>query len=94
VPINFCHRNFPSDLRVLTNRPAKRTPPAATAEDEGTGVIMKKFGFATIIASGMAAAVLGLAGPAQADIEHHGWLDQIGPHVTVPQVDNTVHQSR
>jgi hypothetical protein len=29
---------------------------------------MKKFGFATIIASGLTAAVLGLAGPAQADI--------------------------
>ena len=32
---------------------------------------MKKFGFATIVASGLAAAVLGLAGPAQADIGHH-----------------------
>ena len=55
---------------------------------------MKKFGFATIVASGMAAAVFGLAGPAQADIGHHDWLDNIGPHVTVPQVDNSVRQSR
>ena len=31
---------------------------------------MKKFGFATIVASGLAAAVLGLAGPAQSDIGH------------------------
>ena len=54
---------------------------------------MKKFGFATIIASGMAAAVLDLTGSAQADVSHHDWLDQIGPHVTVPQVDTTVHQS-
>ena len=29
---------------------------------------MKKFGFATLIASGLTASVLGLAGPAQADI--------------------------
>jgi hypothetical protein len=29
---------------------------------------MNKFGFATLIASGLTAAVLGFAGPAQADI--------------------------
>jgi hypothetical protein len=29
---------------------------------------MKKFGFATLIASSLTASVLGLAGPAQADI--------------------------
>ena len=55
--------------------------------------MMKKFGFATIIASGTAAAVLGLAGPAQADVSHHDWVDQIGTHVSVPQVDTSVHQS-
>jgi hypothetical protein len=67
---------------------------------------MKKFGFATIIASGLIAGVLGLAAPAQADvapvapslittgIDHHTWLDQIGPNVHVPQVDTSVHQSR
>ena len=38
---------------------------------------MKKFGFATIVASGLAAAVLGLAGPAQADIGHHHWVHDI-----------------
>ena len=32
---------------------------------------MKKFGFATMIASGLAAAVLGFAGPAQADSIHN-----------------------
>ena len=31
---------------------------------------MKKFGFATIAASGLAAAIIGLAGPAQADLIH------------------------
>jgi hypothetical protein len=55
---------------------------------------MKKFGFATIVAGGLVAAALGLGGPAQADIGHHDWVDNIGPHVTVPQVDTSVHQSR
>lgn len=55
---------------------------------------MKKFGFAAVIASGLATAVLGLAGPAQADVGHHDWLNNVGPHVTVPQVDTSVHQSR
>ena len=34
--------------------------------EEGTE--MRKFGFATLIASGLTTALLGLAGPAQADI--------------------------
>jgi hypothetical protein len=55
---------------------------------------MKKFGFTAVVASGLAAAVLGLAGPASAGVDHQSWLDQIGPHVSVPQVDNSVHQSR
>jgi hypothetical protein len=55
---------------------------------------MKKFGFATVIASGLAAAVLGFAGPAQADAIHHDWIHDIQPQVSVPQVDTSVHQSR
>jgi hypothetical protein len=55
---------------------------------------MKKFGFATVIASGLTAAVLGLAGPAQADIGHHNWVKDIHPTATVPQVDSSVQQSR
>jgi hypothetical protein len=55
---------------------------------------MKKFGFATVIASGLAAAVLGFAGPAQADIVHHTWVHDIQQQVSVPQVDTTVQQSR
>jgi hypothetical protein len=55
---------------------------------------MKKFGFATIIASGLTAAVLGFAGPAQADSDHHYWVHDIQQQATVPQVDNTVQQSR
>jgi hypothetical protein len=34
---------------------------------------MKNTAIAALIASGLAAAVLGLAGPAQADIGHHDW---------------------
>jgi hypothetical protein len=55
---------------------------------------MKKFGFATIIASGLTAAVLGLAGPAQADIGHHDWVNNTQSQASVPQVDTSVHQSR
>lgn len=55
---------------------------------------MKKFGFATIIASGLAAAVVGFAAPAQADIVHHDWVHDIQPQVNVPMVDTSVHQSR
>ena len=55
---------------------------------------MKKFGFATVVASGLAAAVLGFAGPAQADIGHHEWVDQMGSSASAPQVDTSVHQSR
>ena len=55
---------------------------------------MKKFGFSAVIASGLAAAVIGLAGPAQADIGHNDWVNTIQPTVTVPHVDTTVQQSR
>ncbi|KAA0079713.1 hypothetical protein CIW52_26560 [Mycolicibacterium sp. P9-64] len=68
---------------------------------------MKKLGFTTIVASGLIAGVLGLAAPAaqavagpvspttiSAGIDHHTWLDQIGPSVSVPRVDTSVHQSR
>jgi hypothetical protein len=55
---------------------------------------MNKFGVASIVASGLAAAVLGLAGPAQADLGHNTWVNQMGPSATVPHVDTSVHQSR
>jgi hypothetical protein len=58
------------------------------------GIKVKKFGFATVIASGLTAAVIGLAGPAQADIGHHNWVKDIHPTATVPQVDTSVQQSR
>ena len=53
---------------------------------------MKNFGIASLIAGALTAAVVGLAGPAQADIGHHIWVDTITqPHVYVPHVDTTVH---
>ena len=55
---------------------------------------MKKFGFATIVASGLAAAVLGLAGPAQADIGHRDWVHDIQQQATVGSVNSTVGSGR
>jgi hypothetical protein len=55
---------------------------------------MRKFGIAAMIASALTAAMLGIAGPAQADIGHHDWVDIIQPQVTVPHVDTSVQQSR
>ncbi|MGV0851194.1 hypothetical protein [Mycolicibacterium phlei] len=55
---------------------------------------MKKFGIAAIIASALSAPIIALAGPAQAGVDHHDWLDRVHPTVTVPQVDTTVRQSR
>jgi hypothetical protein len=55
---------------------------------------MKKFGFATIIASGLTAAFLGLAGPASAGVDHLDWLNDVHHTPTVPQVDTSVQQSR
>lgn len=68
---------------------------------------MKKFAYATVIASGLIAGVLGVTAPAaQAEVvadsvstltngvDHHVWLDQIGPKVNVPHVDTSVHQGR
>jgi hypothetical protein len=67
---------------------------------------MKKFGFATLLASGMAAAVVGFAGPAQATvpanavdvvitgpsqgIDHLDWLNDIQQKPNVSRPDTTV----
>ena len=45
---------------------------------------MRKFGFATLIASGLTAAVLGFAGPAQADVVTTPTL----PHYSVDNHDD------
>lgn len=47
---------------------------------------MKKFGFATIagtVATGFAAALIGLAAPANADVTHHDWVHDIQQEATV-----------
>jgi hypothetical protein len=69
---------------------------------------MKKFGLATVVASGLAAAVLGFAAPAQAGsvpaaqpivasaptgVDHLDWLDDIQPKVNVPKVDTDVRSN-
>lgn len=55
---------------------------------------IQKFGFATIVAGGLAASALGFSGAAQADIDHHAFINEITQTVNVPHVDTTVHQSR
>ena len=36
----------------------------------------------------------GLVSDQTTGVDHHDWLDIIGPHVNVPQVDTSVQQSR
>ncbi|MDV3127102.1 hypothetical protein M1247_19415 [Mycobacterium sp. 21AC1] len=53
---------------------------------------MKNIGIASLIAGALTAGLVGLAAPAQADIGHHIWVNDITqPHVYVPHVDTTVH---
>jgi hypothetical protein len=54
---------------------------------------IQKFGFGTIVAGGLAASALGFSGAAQADLDHHAFINEITPTVSVPHVDTTVHQS-
>jgi hypothetical protein len=73
-------------------------------EKERSGIEMKKFGFATVVASGLAAAFFGFAAPAQAStvvsaptiaaayssgVDHLDWLNDIQPKVNVPKVDTS-----
>jgi hypothetical protein len=91
-----CHtgtKNYQNRPEQRPNRGLRATARTHRTEKE-EGTKMKKFGFATLIASGLTAAVLGFAGPAQADIGHHDWVHDIQQQVTVPQVDTTVQQSR
>jgi hypothetical protein len=55
---------------------------------------MKKFGFASIVASGLAAAVVGLAGPAQADIGHNDWVHDTQQDATVGSITPTFGNGR
>lgn len=55
---------------------------------------MKKFGFASIVATGFAAAMFGLAGPANADVDHHQWIDEIQQRAVVGSATSTVGNGR
>jgi hypothetical protein len=55
---------------------------------------MKKFGIASAIATGFAAALFGLAAPANADIEHHQWIQDIQQKATVGSAQSTVGNGR
>ncbi|WP_197040200.1 hypothetical protein [Mycobacterium sp. URHB0044] len=55
---------------------------------------MKKFGITTAIATGFAAAILGLAAPANAGIDHHQWINDIQQQATVGSVTSTVGNGR
>jgi hypothetical protein len=52
---------------------------------------MKKFGFVSAVISVLAAVLLGLAAPADADLGHHGWVVQMNPTAKAPHVDTSVH---
>ena len=47
---------------------------------------MKKFGFATVAATAFAAALVGLAGPANADVDHHQWIQDNQQRATVQTI--------
>jgi hypothetical protein len=66
---------------------ARKSTPAVEEE----GIDMKKYAITTAIAGAMTAAVLGLAAPAQADLGHNTWVNNIGPTATAPHVDTSVH---
>ena len=55
---------------------------------------MKKFGFASIVATGFAAALFGLAAPANADLGHHLWVTDMQQQANVGTVTATVGNGR
>ncbi len=55
---------------------------------------MKKFTIASLIASGFAAALIGVAAPAQAGIDHHGWIQDIQQQAEVGVATSTVGNGR
>ncbi len=55
---------------------------------------MKRFAASTLLAGGVLGAVLGLAGPAHADLSDLTWNIQNQQHAYVPHVDTTVRHSR
>ena len=55
---------------------------------------MKKFGITTAIATGFAAALFGLAAPAQAGIDHHEWVHNNQQQASVGTVTSSVGNGR
>ncbi|MFN3006980.1 hypothetical protein [Mycolicibacterium wolinskyi] len=55
---------------------------------------MKKFGFAGAIVTGFAAALVGLAAPAAADVTHHQWVHDIQHQATVGDITPTFGNGR
>ena len=55
---------------------------------------MNEFTLTTFIASALTAAVVGLAGPANADTGHHQWVQDTSSqsNVIVPSVDTAAHR--
>ena len=97
---------LPVTVTQHVNRDVRAT--ASTPEKKEGAPKMKKFGFATAIASGFAAGFIGLAVPAVAapaadastisasaksGVDHLDWLDDIQPKVNVPRVDTSVRSN-
>jgi hypothetical protein len=55
---------------------------------------MKKLGITTAIATGFAAALFGLAAPANAGIDHHSWLNDVQQQAVVGSATSTVGNGR
>jgi hypothetical protein len=55
---------------------------------------MKKFGFASIVATGFAAALLGLAAPASAGIDHQEWVHNNQQQAAVGSATSVVGNGR
>jgi hypothetical protein len=55
---------------------------------------MRNSAIVALVATGLTAAVVGLAAPAQADIGHHDWVVGTSQQAQTPSVDTTVQQSR
>ncbi len=55
---------------------------------------MKKFGFASIVATGFAAIVVALAAPAGADVAHHEWVHDNQQRATTGAVTSVIGNGR
>lgn len=55
---------------------------------------MKKIGITTAVATGFAAALFGLAAPAQAGIDHHEWVHNNQQQASVGAVTSVVGNGR